>query len=91
MKNPNLLNQFFINRQDYLGKLKEIVARHRYVVFYGCGVIFPSVLGCWREFLCKDVDFVCDASPEKWGKSFCGVKCISPDQLLKTYICLHQL
>ena len=83
MQNPNLLNQFFINRQDYLGKLKEIVARHRYVVFYGCGVIFPSVLGCWREFFDREIDFVCDISSEKWGKSFCGVKCISPAQLLE--------
>ena len=83
MKNANLFNEFFINRQDYSSKLKRIIAEYRYTVFYGCGAIFPPVLNWWREFLGRDIDFVCDASPDKWGKSFCGIKCISPAQLLE--------
>ena len=83
MGNRDLFKKFFIERQDYFKKINEIIFQHRYVIFYGCGMVFPSVLQLWREFFHRDVDFVCDGNSEKWGKTFYGVKCISPSELLE--------
>lgn len=76
-------SEIFVNRQDYTGYLKKLCASRRYVVFYGCGMIFPEILANWRELLGQDISYVCDADPAKWGKSFEGLECISPTRLLE--------
>lgn len=83
MNNSEFFKNFFMERQDYHRKIQEIICQRRYVIFYGCGMVFPSVLNFWREIFDRDVDFVCDADREKWGKIFYGVKCISPAELLE--------
>jgi 3-oxoacyl-[acyl-carrier protein] reductase len=53
----------------------------RNVVMFGLGVQFQD---CYRQLVLsigREPDFLCDNSPEKWGKQFFGKKCISPAEL----------
>jgi FkbM family methyltransferase len=69
-------------RQDYRRHVAELVAGHRYVVFYGCGAILSSIVDTWNEYMEKPIDFCCDSDPAKWGHEFAGARCISPQELL---------
>lgn len=68
-------------RKNYRQDVLHRVADARYVVFYGCGAIFSSILDTWREYVGRQIDYCCDSDPAKWGRTFCGVTCLSPDQL----------
>ncbi len=68
---------------NYIDELERAIAPYRYVVFYGCGMIYPTIVATWNEHLSRKIDFVCDSDPAKWGKSFAGIPCISPEELLK--------
>ena len=49
--------------------------------FFGLGVQFQD---CYRQLvlsLGREPNFLCDNSPEKWGKEFFGKKCVSPAEL----------
>lgn len=61
---------------------RQIKARKRFqeadkICFWGTGEFFQD---CYKNpgF---DFDFVCDNDPSKWGKTFEGKKCLSPDEL----------
>lgn len=69
-------------RENYLAKIKALAGGHRYVVFYGCGAILASIVDTWNEYVGRPIDFCCDTDPAKWGKTFVGIPCISPEQLL---------
>jgi len=71
-----------VQRQNYREKIIALAAEHRYVVFYGCGAILNSIVDTWSEYVRRRIDFCCDTSPEKWGKVFSGIPCISPEELL---------
>ncbi len=48
---------------------------------FGIGVLFNE---CYRQIvlsLGREPDFLCDNSPEKWGKEFRGRRCISAEEL----------
>lgn len=70
------------NRKNYQQEIKELAENARYVVFYGCGAIFSSIVDTWLEYVGRPIDFCCDSDPAKWGKSFRGTKCLSPHELL---------
>ncbi|NLZ62813.1 MAG: FkbM family methyltransferase [Lentisphaerae bacterium] len=67
--------------QDYIGKLKKIAEDHKYVVFYGCGIILNSIIECWNNYTGFKIDFLCDRNPAKWHTKIHGIQCISPDEL----------
>src|ERR1035437_2694148 len=69
-------------RRNYRQEVKRLVARYPVVVFYGCGVILNTMVPTWNECVGRKIDFCCDSDPEKWGKTFAGIPCISPEQLL---------
>ena len=69
-------------RPNYLAKIKSLAGGHRYVVFYGCGAILASIVDTWNELVARPIDFCCDTDPAKWGKTFAGIPCISPEELL---------
>lgn len=70
--------------QDYVGKLKKIAAEHRYVAFYGCGVILNSIIfESWHACTGIKIDFLCDSNPTKWHSTIHGIHCISPDELFQ--------
>lgn len=69
------------SRSHYRTKIVELVRDKKYVVFYGCGVFFHSLEDTWNKFVGRRVDFCCDSDPAKWGHTFCGSKCLSPDEL----------
>lgn len=60
-----------------------MTASKRFVAFYGCGAIFGSIAETWRDLVGRKIDFCCDSNPEKWGKVFSGVTCLSPADLEK--------
>ena len=70
-------------RRNYCTELQSRVSARRNVVFYGCGVFFESLLGTWSTHVGRKIDFCCDSDPEKWGKYFFGIHCISPSDLEK--------
>jgi FkbM family methyltransferase len=69
-------------RRNYLEDVRRLVEEHPYVVFYGCGAILNSIVQTWNDYVDRRIDFCCDSDPQKWGKSFAGIPCISPEQLL---------
>lgn len=51
------------------------------LVFFGVGV---SLVDSFQQLLLiigRNPDFLCDNAPEKWGREYSGVACISPEQL----------
>ena len=69
--------------RNYRREVLEITKSKKFVVFYGCGAIFRSIVERWNELVGRKIDFCCDRDPSKWGKEFAGVPCISPAELEK--------
>ena len=40
-----------VQRQNYREKIIALAAKHRYVVFYGCGAILNSIVDTWSEYV----------------------------------------
>ena len=51
------------------------------MIFFGASN-FGSLVYSYIENR-EDVVNFCDNSPEKWGKTFCGLEIISPEQILE--------
>lgn len=73
----------FRNWKSYDKLMKAAANKHKYVVFFGCGAIFASIVETWYAQVGRQIDFCCDNDPEKWGKYFSGTQCISPEDLIK--------
>lgn len=61
---------------------KEQLINSGLICVFGIGALFNQ---CYSQVLLtlgKKPDFLCDNSPEKWGKVFYGVRCISPQELV---------
>lgn len=71
------------NKRDYCKEVKMLTAQYKYVVFYGCGAILNSIVESWDEYVGRKIDYCCDSDRSKWGKIFCGAKCLSPDELMR--------
>lgn len=70
-------------RRNYRAEVLAKTEASRFVVFYGCGAIFGSIVETWRDLVGRKIDFCCDSDSSKWGKVFSGVTCISPFELEK--------
>lgn len=84
--NPQLcahLSELFAKRRNYRQEIKDLVDQYQYVVFYGCGIILNRIIDTWNMYIDREIDYCCDRNSEKWGKFFRGIKCISPQELLK--------
>jgi len=77
------ISALLANRTNYRQEIQRLADNSRYVVFYGCGAIFSSIVDTWQEYVGRPIDFCCDSDPDKWGKSYCGAKCLSPQELLE--------
>lgn len=53
------------------------------VCVYGLGKFFDEAFIQWNFMNQMQVSLLCDSNPEKWGKLFYGIKCISPEELFK--------
>jgi len=71
------------SRIHYRDEMLHAVRGRAYVVFYGCGRVFESVVESWMQYVGRPIDFCCDSNPAKWGKVFCGARCLSPQELLE--------
>jgi FkbM family methyltransferase len=69
-------------RHNYQQEIKTLAGHYPHVVFYGCGAILNSIVDTWNEYVGRKIDFCCDSDPGKWGRTFSGIPCISPKQLL---------
>ncbi len=70
-------------KRDYRQEVRELTSRYPYVVFYGCGAIFHGIVASWLKHVGRKIDFCCDSDSTKWGKVFSGIRCISPQELMK--------
>jgi len=77
------IRQLLSAGRNYRQEVLEITKSKKFVVFYGCGAIFRSIVERWNELVGRKIDFCCDRDPTKWGKEFAGVPCISPGELEK--------
>jgi len=77
----NWLVDLLSNRRNFHEELLEKAHSRKYVVFYGCGTVFKSIVPLWNSSVDVKIDFCCDTSSSKWGTEFCGIPCISPNQL----------
>lgn len=83
-RNPKLATaQFFEKWQPYDQIIRETASNYKYIVFFGCGAIFASIVDTWQSQVGLKIDFCCDNNPEKWGRNFNGVPCISYQDLLE--------
>ena len=78
----NHIVELLAKRRDYQQEIIDLTRKYQYVVFYGCGAILNSIIDSWNEYVDRKIDYCCDSNSEKWGKSFCGIKCISPEELI---------
>ncbi len=76
------LSGLLARERNYQQETKDIASQYEYVVFYGCGAILNSIVDTWNEFIGRRIDYCCDSDSAKWGKYFCGAKCLSPEELL---------
>ena len=68
-------------KRNYRQEVRELTERYPYVVFYGCGNIFGGIMEKWNAYVGRKIDYCCDSASDKWGKFFCGTKCLSPNEL----------
>ncbi|MBF0385201.1 MAG: FkbM family methyltransferase [Candidatus Omnitrophica bacterium] len=76
------LIELLAKRRNYQQEIKDLVKQYEVVVFYGCGIILNRIIDTWKQHIGRKIDFCCDQDSMKWGKSFRGIKCISPDELM---------
>ena len=69
-------------KRNYRQEIKDLTESYPYVVFYGCGAILSSIVESWDDLIGRKIDYFCDSDSRKWGKTYFGAKCISPDELL---------
>ena len=76
------LDKMLASRRNYRKEVQELVRQRPVVVFYGCGEVCAAVLDTWNACIGRPIDYCCDRDSTKWGKPFCGILCISPQELL---------
>lgn len=83
--NPQIRDQLIellSKRRNYPQELKTLAKQYDYVVFYGCGTILDTIIDIWNVYIGRAIDYCCDSDDAKWGRSYRGIKCISPDELM---------
>ena len=69
-------------RVNYLEDIAGIIEKFEYVVFYGCGNNFDSIVNLWDKYIGRKIDYCSDSNPDKWGKKFSGIECLGLDELI---------
>ncbi len=79
----NRQEQFILQKVLQDMKFRSMQRRDKAVniVGWGTGVCFRRNIGQIKEF--SNMKYVVDSDPQKWGRSFEGVTCISPKELEK--------
>jgi FkbM family methyltransferase len=70
-KENQSLMQFYKEKLEYKNK----------VCLFGAGDFFKNTFNTLTEKIGIKVDYICDNDESKWGMSFFGTKCISPEEL----------
>jgi FkbM family methyltransferase len=88
MSNPSTIEmrsrigKLLAQKRNYRQEVRKLTERYPYVVFYGCGNIFGGINEIWSTYVGRKIDYCCDSDSGKWGKFFCGAKCLSPNELM---------
>lgn len=77
------LESLLARKRNYRKEVRDLTEHYPYVVFYGCGAILHSIVESWDKHVGRAIDFCCDSDSSKWGKTFCGARCISPSELME--------
>jgi FkbM family methyltransferase len=77
------LEQGFIKNRNEIINLYKRMKGAKYVCVFGAGQLGSSIVNLFYKMdLDININFMCDNSPEKWGKTiFRDIKCISPREL----------
>ena len=73
---------FLDNIRDYRQEIIDLAQSRECVVFYGCGRNQDGLFEYWNKYIGEKIHYCCDIDSSKWGLSFNGAICISPDELL---------
>ncbi len=76
------IKELVARKRNYREEIKDLIGSYEYVVFYGCGAILGSIVDSWNKYIGRNIDFCCDSNTEKWGNYFCGIKCLSTEELM---------
>ncbi len=66
-----------------LSDIQSKIRKSRMICLFGVGALLDD---CMPQILLtfgRKPDFLCDNAKEKWGQTFFGIPCISPDELFK--------
>lgn len=77
------ISKLLAQKRNYQQEINDLTQKYQFVVFYGCGAILNSIVETWNTYINHKIDFCCDSDNSKWGKYFCGAKCLSPAELKK--------
>ena len=77
------LVELMAKRRNYQQEIKNLIKQYQYVVFYGCGSMFNSVIDTWNTYIGRKIDYCCDSDSRKWENQYRGIECISPQELTK--------
>lgn len=61
--------------------LRQAALRAEHVCFFGLGTLFEECFSQLVMAVGRNPDMLCDNAPQKWGKSFFGIPCVSPGEL----------
>lgn len=61
----------------------NLIEHANYVCIWGTGTMFHEAYEAHFVRTGIKVDYLCDNNPERWGKDYLGVRCISPAELEK--------
>lgn len=59
----------------------HLMENSKYLCFFGVGVLLQNCFEQFVQVFGRKPDFLCDNAPSKHGCVFCGVRCISPEEL----------
>ncbi len=62
-------------------QIDEEIKSAKYICVFGTGDWYNWAVHNYEPFISGRLDFVCDNNPDKWGTTFDGAKCLSPDEL----------
>lgn len=69
------------NLTGEVADLRQAAMKAEYVCFFGLGALFEDCFSQLVMAVGRSPDMLCDNAPQKWGKSFFGIPCVSPSEL----------
>lgn len=76
------LNAFYSCSHSFETYLKNKWSRHKFICVFGVGNIGRDTVRTLRNYNLR-INYYCDNDPQKWGKIYDDIKCLSVEELKK--------